>query len=173
MAPLAYFLSFTTYGTWLHGSSKGQGSVDRDHNRFDTPFVAPDTLRELECRSEMIQPPFVMGAPERDIVCQSIVTLAQERGWCLHAVHVRTNHVHVVLSADRDPGRILSDFKARASRDLTRAGFDTADRRRWTRHGSTRHLYREQNVIDAIHYVLYEQGEPMACYPNPKEPRTK
>jgi hypothetical protein len=28
--PLAYFITFTTYGTWLHGTAKGNGSVDRE-----------------------------------------------------------------------------------------------------------------------------------------------
>jgi len=37
-------------------------------------------------------------------------------------------------------------MKASVSRDLTSAGFDTAERRRWRRHGSTKHLFREQEV---------------------------
>ena len=32
--PLAYFLTFTTYGTWLHG--REEGSVDRDNHVFGT-----------------------------------------------------------------------------------------------------------------------------------------
>jgi hypothetical protein len=49
--------------------------------------------------------------------------MAAERGWQLLAAHVRTNHVHVVVQAERDPGRLMCEIKARASRDLTRAGF--------------------------------------------------
>ena len=30
--PLAYFISFRTYGTWLHGDERG--SIDRFHNRY-------------------------------------------------------------------------------------------------------------------------------------------
>ena len=33
---LAYFITFTTYGTWLPGSVKGKGSVDREHNQFES-----------------------------------------------------------------------------------------------------------------------------------------
>jgi hypothetical protein len=54
---------------------------------------------------------------------------------------VRSNHVHVVVAVDRDPGRVMSDIKAHASRALTRAGFDDATRKRWTRHGSMLHLF--------------------------------
>ena len=88
-----------------------------------------------------------------------MVQLARDRGWNLLAAHVRSNHVHVVIAAERDPGRLMSELKARASRDLTRAGFDDAARRRWTRHGSTQHLFREEEVEAKIHYTLDEQGE--------------
>jgi hypothetical protein len=33
--PLAYLITFPTYGTWLHGDERG--SVDRDHNLPGTP----------------------------------------------------------------------------------------------------------------------------------------
>jgi hypothetical protein len=41
---LAYFLTFTTYGTWLPGSAKGKGSVDHEHNVHGMPLSNP-TLR--------------------------------------------------------------------------------------------------------------------------------
>ncbi len=126
----------------------------------------------------MTQAPYAMAEAERAIVCQAIVTLARERGWDLLAAQVRGNHVHVVVSAERDPGRLMSDLKSRASRDLTSAGFGDANRRRWTRHGSTRHLAREEAVEAAIRYTLDEQGQRMSWYAKEpcvlsKEPRTK
>jgi len=166
---LAYFITFTTYGTWLHGSAKGLGSVDDEHNEYGTPFVAPDAERERQERESMTQPPYVMSAAERDVVCRAIVELSRERGWRLLAVHVRSNHVHVVIAAERDPGRIMSDLKGRASRDLNRAGFDNAERKRWTRHGSTKHLFRPEEMEAKIRYTLDGQGERMAWY---EEPRT-
>src|SRR5690348_12316814 len=129
---LAYFVTFHTYGTWLHGTSKGKGSVDREHNQYGQDFVAPNAQREAKAQQDMAQPPYILRlAEERAVVCDAIVTLCKERGWRLLALHVRTNHVHAVVNADRDPGRVMSDMKARASRELTRAGFDDATRRRW------------------------------------------
>ena len=72
---LAYFITFSTYGTWLHGSAKGQGSVDSEHNIYGTPFVEPDAQREAAAREVMVQAPYVMSAAERDIVCKAIVAL--------------------------------------------------------------------------------------------------
>jgi REP element-mobilizing transposase RayT len=161
---IAYFITFSTYGTWLHGSSKGQGSVDLQHDQYGSPYVEPDASRESQSRDRMTQPPYTMGADERAIVRDAIVELCLERGWRLLAVHVRSNHVHVVVSVDRDPGRVMSDMKAKASRELTRAGRDDADRKRWTRHGSTLHLFDEAAVAEKIDYTLNRQGSPMAWY---------
>jgi REP element-mobilizing transposase RayT len=170
---LAYFITWTTYGTWLPGSAKGEGSVDTAHNVYGTPFVEPNEKKEQAAREAMTQPPYVMSAAEREVVCKAIVGLAKERGWTLWALHVRSNHIHVVVSAERDPGRIMSDMKGRASRDLNEAGFDSAERKRWTRHGSTRHLFREEDVAAKVRYTLDEQGERMAYYDSREEPRTK
>jgi REP element-mobilizing transposase RayT len=115
----------------------------------------------------------VMNARQRDVVHDAIVGIATEKNWRLWAVHVRSNHVHVVITAEREPRRLMSDLKARASRELTRAGFDDPERRRWTRHGSTKHLFEWAQVQEKINYTLYAQGAPMALYDGTGEPRTK
>jgi len=168
---LAYFLTFTTYGTWLHGTDKGAGSVDRDHREYDSPFVAPDPRRQGKAMARMKEPPYVLTESARRVVRDAIVDLCEEKGWTLRALHVRSNHVHAVVSADREPGRLMSDLKARASRDLNRQSEDT-QAKRWTRHGSTRHLFDAAAVQAAERYTLDEQGKPMAIHdPRPKEPR--
>lgn len=169
---LAYFITFSTYGTWLHGTSKGAGSVDRQQNAYGTPFVSADAARERSAAGRMTEPPYVLGEGARAVVRDAIVGVCREKGWTLLAVHARTNHVHVVVSTDREPGRLMSDLKARASRDLNRAGVD-AQETRWTRHGSTRHLFDDASVARAVSYALDEQGEPMAIYDSRTEPRTK
>ncbi len=56
----------------------------------------------------------------------------------------------------------MSVFKAYASRCLNQAGLDKSDCKRWARHGSTRYLWKTENLARAIDYVVREQGEPMA-----------
>jgi hypothetical protein len=41
--PLAYFITFRTYGSWLHGDDRG--SVDRGHNEFGSPLQPPSESR--------------------------------------------------------------------------------------------------------------------------------
>ncbi|MGH7199734.1 MAG: transposase [Planctomycetaceae bacterium] len=151
------------------------GSVDAGHNAYGSPFLEPDVERRTRAAKAMTQPPYTMDARRREVVCDAIVELAEERGWRLWAVHVRSNHVHVIIGADREPGRLMSDLKARASRNLTRCGLDDAKRKRWTRHGSTKHLFRMDDVEAKIDYVLEQQGAPMARFDGrePREPRTE
>jgi REP element-mobilizing transposase RayT len=86
------------------------------------------------------------------------------RGWNLWAAHVRTNHVHVIVEADVRPENVMNALKSYASRSLNRLGTDGADRKRWARHGSTRWLWKDEDVQEAIRYVVSGQGEPMEVY---------
>ena len=63
----------------------------------------------------------------------------------------------------------MNDFKAYASRALNAAQLDPPERRRWTRHGSTRYINDDTYLAAAINYVLYKQGDPMERYPEPSE----
>jgi vacuolar-type H+-ATPase subunit C/Vma6 len=67
-----------------------------------------------------------------------------------------------VVEAEDAPEKVLQDAKKYASRALNRAGEEDENQREWTRHGSTRYLWKPESVGAAIHYVVREQGEPMA-----------
>ena len=51
---------------------------------------------------------------------------------------------------------------------LVQAGFEVSSRPKWTTHGSTRWLWKEENVRSAIDYVLNGQGEDMEVYRGPE-----
>jgi REP element-mobilizing transposase RayT len=160
--PLAYLITFTCYGTHLHGDE--EGSVDRGHNIPRTPHLLPNPDRMRTEQMRMQEAAYAMDASCRSLVLRTLVEVSAHRGWSLLAAHVRTNHVHVVIHGDAAPERVMNDFKSYISRRLNEQGFDDGDRRRWTRHGSTRYLWRPEHVEAAIHYVVHEQGEPMAVF---------
>ena len=104
---------------------------------------------------------------------QTIIEVARHRNWTVWACHVRTTHVHVVVTAGAKPEKVMSDFKAYASRRLKERLHEPADRKRRTQHGSTPYLWNEEQVAAKIEYVLTGQGEPMAVYDRrtaPSEP---
>jgi len=147
-------------------------SVDETHKEFGFPWLSADAERHQDERERMSQPSYDLDAPRRRLVLQSIRDVCAYRGWTLHAVHVRARHVHVVVSGNQTPDRMMNDFKSYASRALNTANFDTPQRKRWTRHGSTRHIDDERHLAAVVHYVLHKQGEPMERWPEePEEPR--
>lgn len=112
----------------------------------------------------MLQDPYELVPASRAMVLAAIQRHCAHRGWNLLAAHVRSNHVHVVVEAETRPERIMNEFKSYASRELNRMGIDKDDRKRWARHGSTRWLWKDEDVRQALRYVVDEQGEPMALF---------
>jgi len=58
----------------------------------------------------------------------------------------------------------MGDFKSYSSRSLNRKGLDSPERKRWTRHGSTRWLWEPEHISAAIQYEVADQGEAIAVF---------
>ena len=159
---LTYLITFACYGCHLHGDDSG--SVDKDHNLPGSRLLVADPRRVATERQRIDQPPCRMDANRRDVVLASIRERSLRRDWILLAAHVRTNHVHVVLEAEMSPERLMNDMKSYASRCLNQVGLDNPARKRWARHGSTRWLWKSEDVSAAIRYVVDGQGEAMAVF---------
>jgi REP element-mobilizing transposase RayT len=159
--PLTYLITFTCYGTHLHGE---EGTVDRDHNVPGTPTLRRDSGLLKLSATMLKEPPYELDHARREHVLRGIRWACERRGWTLIAAHVRTNHVHAIVSSDKPPEDVLIALKAYTSRALNEAGLDGKDRRRWARHGSTRYLRSREVVARAMDYVLEKQGEPMEVF---------
>lgn len=158
MWPLGYLLTWTTYGTWLPGDNRGwvqKGTLGIQN---------PDPQREAQARAAMAEPAVVLTDDQRTLAEDTIRDHCRIRGWTLHAVNARTNHVHVVVTAERDPEEIMDQFKAWCSRKLsdqaglTKAVAKKAGRRHWfTEYGDKKRLEDEDALQNAIRYVLEGQ----------------
>ena len=151
---MTYLITFACYGCHLHGSESG--SVDSAHNVPGTPILEGDSARAAFEGQRMDQSPYHLDQIRRDAVLEAIRNLL--------AVHVRSNHVHTVVEAEVPPDRVMSDFKAYASRRLNGMRLDEPKRKRWARHGSTRWLWKPQHVSAAMQYVIAEQGDAMSAF---------
>ncbi len=127
-------------------------------------LLGTDPQRVTTVRERMKQPPYLLDQDSRVVVLQAIREVCLHRGSNLLAAYVRTTHVHVVVESEVRPEKIMNAFKSYASRGLNGLKCETSDRKRWARHGSTRWLWQDQDVRDAIRYVVEEQGEPMAVF---------
>jgi len=154
--PVAYFITFSTYGTRLHGDTRG--TSDRLHNSPGTPKLVYDERRWEAERALMKHAPFRLDRPRRRAVAEAIQDAAAFRRWPIHALNVRTNHVHCVLTASERPESVMSKLKGRATRLLHDRGL--ADRMQpvWSDHGSTRWLWSDADLGSASEYVNARKG---------------
>ena len=152
---MAYFVTFTTYGTHLPGDSRG--SWDRHVGRLLTQSALETSAKQL-----MPQSPFRLEHVEdRLMVRDAIVQVCRHREWRLIALHVRFEHIHGLVQAEgATPEKVIGAWKAYASRALkvrwpNRQHF-------WARGGDTRTV---QGPVDrVIAYVLDHQGDQMETY---------
>jgi REP element-mobilizing transposase RayT len=158
-----YLITFRCYGTWLHGDERG--SVDRRYyNTFGAPKIAPDAEKVLRKASQRKHQPFFLGQRERMIVENAIKEVSISRGYGLFALNVRTNHAHLVTSNSGTPERMMSSFKAYATRALRANRLIEHDQPPWSRHGSTRYLWTDEHVSQAIDYVVNGQGDELPTF---------
>lgn len=156
--PLAYLLTFRTYGTWLHGDERL--SVDRHGNNiYGTPLIAPNQKLYDAMKAELKHPPVILNEVQRATVEQAIRTLCEQRPYHLQAINVRTNHIHAVVSAQAKPERIADAFKSFATKLLREKQLVEPALQIWSRGRSRRYLWKPRHVELAIEYVLYGQGD--------------
>lgn len=156
--PLAYLISFRTYGTWLHGDERG--STDRFNNTYKTPHIPPNERWKQHNEQQLRSQPLVLNGTQRHSVQSAVRDTCERRGWYLRAFNVRTNHVHTVVSIGATkPERALNAFKANATRQL-RADREWPNAHSpWADKGSQRYLWNERSVALAIDYVNNGQGD--------------
>ena len=138
-----------------------RGSVDRFHKTFGTPMLPPNAKRKQYEQRLLTQPPVTLNSKQRTAVERGIRETCTIRKWALWAFNIRTNHVHSVVSANCKPERVLSALKANATRWIREAGLWSSERSPWVYRGSKKYLWTEKELLDAIAYVLYDQGEPL------------
>jgi REP element-mobilizing transposase RayT len=157
--PVAFFLTWTTHVSWLPGDARGW---------TDPAGVVRPPAPRLANWSRQHSPTTAveLSGDQRASVERTIAEHCAFRGWHLHAVACRTQHVHVVVTAPTEPpARVVARLKARCSRMLSErvsiqsdrehrdGGEHHAGKRWWTTGASMRRVYDMQGVIDVVTYV--------------------
>jgi REP element-mobilizing transposase RayT len=113
---LGYMVTFTTYGTWLRGDSRGW----RKNGKV---FAANPGLKRID-ESQMKGTTVRLRKNEKAIVREAICKKALSLGQKVLAISVWSNHVHVVVGYD---GRKIEEtvliYKNAATAALRRIGF--------------------------------------------------
>ncbi len=147
---ITYFITWTTYGAWLPGDARGWRKTTAG------PQLARPRLEEW-CRSRMTENPILLDDDQRlrvEAVCRKHAAI---RGWALHAVSVRSNHVHIVVTADKPPELVRDQFKANATRVLRESPGAIDQEKVWARGGDCEIVDGETNLERVIQYVTEAQ----------------
>ena len=75
--PIAFFFTWSTYGTWLPGDARGWVE-------YRTGFRLPDPVRELEARAKMTEDACRLNQDQRREVEWRIAETCKRRSWTLH-----------------------------------------------------------------------------------------
>jgi len=108
--PIAFFITWTCYGTWLPGDQRGW------HQWGKAGVQPPSELIESAASAKMKEPEFLLSKEDREVVQTTIKAHCRIRGWTLHKVNARSNHVpttFMLLSRQRDMHQKQSAISSR------------------------------------------------------------
>lgn len=148
--PLAYFITWPTYGTWLPGDERGWV-------KYKNGWQLPNPDLERACRSCMTEKQCLLSMREREIALQQIVETCKFRNWAHFASDCRSNHVHIVIGAtNATPNKIREDIKAWCTRRL-REQSRPEQLNWWAERGSIRYIWTDDSLAKVIEYVTVAQ----------------
>jgi len=145
--PLAFFITFTVYGTFLQGDarwwrSRGKGSQQ------------PQPKLERWHRDRLNHDVILLNDEQRAAVQTEIERLCVFRGWKLWKANPRTNHVHVVVTAPGYAGaKVRDQIKPNCTRVIRESWPVFVDRPVWTVGGDWQCVDTEEELEQVILYA--------------------
>ena len=117
----------------------------------------PDYRLAQAAQGRMAGRPVEFTPNQRLAVDQAIREACEFRRWQVLALNVRTNHVHLVVTAEHDAGKVLNLLKVGVTTGLRAARAAPAAAPVWARGGSRRQVWDESSLEAAVDYVLNRQ----------------
>src|SRR5215213_5254064 len=149
--PLAYHITWGTYGTRLHGDARG--TVDREHNEFGTPVLGPDSERQREERGRLKFPPITLERDERLSIEATLPSICERGQWTYVEGAAGPDHVHVILSSPFNPETIRILLKRWIGQALSKLRPLPDGATWWAEDGSIRWIDNARYYENAVRYV--------------------
>lgn len=143
---ITYFITWTTYGAWLPGDGRGW-------RKWKSGEQQPRPLLEAWCRERMKESPVLLNPSQREKVETVCRQHAEIRGWELHAVSARSNHIHIAVTADAAPEKVRDQFKANATRVLRQPPDAITNEKVWTRGGDVQIVDSDDGLEQVVLYI--------------------
>jgi REP element-mobilizing transposase RayT len=148
--PITCFITWTTYGTWLPGDRRGW-------RKWKAGEQQPQPLLEDWCRDRMKEKPVVFNESQRKAVEKVIYDHSAIRGWELHALSVRSNHVHVAVTTAALPKQVRDQFKANGTRVLRELPNPVTNAKVWTKGGDIEFIEGAEELEQVVIYITEAQ----------------
>jgi REP element-mobilizing transposase RayT len=149
--PLGLFITWTVYGTYLPGDSRGWTHRDAGHQ------LGRPQLEKWQ-RLRLRHPPMTLTQSMRCVTDQAIREICRVRNWSLWAVMSRSNHAHVVLTAaSHRPHLVREQLKAKSTRDLRNRFVALRNRPVWSSKGDIQFLDSDSDIERCVEYVVIAQ----------------
>jgi REP element-mobilizing transposase RayT len=163
--PFAIHITWTCYGTWLPGDSRGyvsntllpEGGYQRKQNTPGTAVAVDDPYTRQRARALQKGPTVYLTAEEALCAARSLVDAARKRGWRILRGAVMSNHVHVVVTRCPDDGpEVRRILKGNSQASLSEA--TGRYQKWWTAGGSDRYKHDHAAIEAADVYVAQQAG---------------
>jgi REP element-mobilizing transposase RayT len=164
--PFALFITWTCYGTWLPGDTRGHVSNTLQYadvalpkqNVPETEYSTGDDFTNKTTKALQKYPSVFLTQEQAGTVANNLIDAARKRDWRILRAAVMNNHLHLVIVDCPDDGpevrRILKGNTQNAlSQTQGHAG------RWWTTGGSNRYLHLEEAIRATIKYVAEQKGK--------------
>ena len=149
--PVAYFITWTVYGTHLQGDERGWRRRRKGH-QLPQPRLAE--WRRDRLKHDMV----LLNEEQRTVVEEECQRHCDHRGWRLWEVNARSNHVHAVVTAEGVSGKTVRDqLKANCTRAVRERWSQYSDRPVWTVGGDWVCINSDDELEEVCAYVREAQ----------------
>ena len=158
--PLAYHITFGTYGMRLHGGE--QATVSRNQNQFGEPIIGRDIVWERLDRSLMEFPSLVLTDAQRRVIEEIVPTICVRGKWEYHIAAAQSDHLHVMLSSTNEGKRVRQWLKRWLGEGLSKQWPQKTLQTWWAIGGSVKSIWNEEYFTNVFEYIRRQRTTPFS-----------
>jgi REP element-mobilizing transposase RayT len=153
---IAYHITFGTYGARLHGGPRD--TVDRRRNAYGQPVLGQNEARERMADGQMKHQPILLTADQRIFVQEAVEGICDRGGWEFIQTACGPDHVHVLLSSQREPKAIRRWLKRWLGEAMSTRRALPDGQSWWAKGGSTRSVWDEKYLRNVDEYLREQRA---------------
>jgi REP element-mobilizing transposase RayT len=158
--PLAYHITFGSYGTRLHGDERG--TIDRTMNKPGDPIVGRNEEWARMERALLKYPPVILSHEQRLAIELIVPDVCDRGGWVFSNVAARGDHVHVLLSTNRAPKAVRKWLKRWLGEELNERWTINEGKRWWVTGGSIKWVWKDWYLRNVYEYIEAQRTTPLS-----------